>query len=108
MLYFETASQYLDTKATLEAKLAAINEIQAALLVAATKSATQGHIDEYMLNDGQTIIKTKYRNTEQIMNSYDSMEVIKQRVLASLNGTRVVRLMDSKNFPPYGYGRNGR
>jgi hypothetical protein len=97
MAIYDSAAIYIESATTIEAKIIAIEAIQAALLSTALKAASQGNISEYQLNDGQTIIKTVYRNAKEIQASYDAFEVIKQRLINSLNG-RVMRLMDSKNF----------
>ena len=97
MVIFDSASIYVDSQATIQAKITAIDNIQAALLTSALEAAEKGAISEYQLNDGQTIIKAVYRSAKQIEEAYDSFERIKQRLINSLNG-RMVRLVDRRNF----------
>lgn len=98
MVIYDSAAIYLESQPTALAKIAAINEIQAALLIAAVDAATKGNISEYMLNNGQTVIKTVYKNDKEIYDSYDRLEVLKQRLInQSVNG-RMVRLSDQVNF----------
>lgn len=98
MVYFSSAYIYIESCSDLRAKIAAIEAIQAALETSALTAATTGHISEYMLNDGQTIIKAIYRNVSEITRSINDLEKIKQRYIIKLNGGRMTRLMDEKNF----------
>jgi len=96
-IYFDTEGLYIQSCTTKLAKIAAIEAIQDALLTSALTAASKGAISEYQLNDGQTIIKTVYRNASEIEMAYDAFERIKQRLINSING-RIVRLMPSNNF----------
>lgn len=96
-VYFDSEGLYLECKTDLREKITAIEAIQAALLTTALKAAGTGNMTEYMLNDGQTIIKTVYRNSEEIIKAYDDYERIRQRLINQING-RMTRLVDSKNF----------
>lgn len=96
-LYFDNEGMYVASATTRLAKIAAIDAIQDALLTSAMTAASKGSISEYMLNDGQTIIKTVYRDSREIELAYDAYERIKQRLINAING-RIVRLMPSNNF----------
>ena len=97
MTVYDSASIYIDSRATLREKITAIDAIIAALEVSALKAAEGESIEEYWLDDGQTKIKTIRRTSEQIARSILSFEQIKQRYVNTLNG-RVFRLVDGKNF----------
>lgn len=97
MVYFDSADLYIESYSTNVAKIAAISAIQDALLSSALKAAAKGDISEYMLNDGQTIIKTVYRSGAEIQKAWNDFERIKQIYINRVNG-RMVRLVDSKNF----------
>jgi hypothetical protein len=88
----------------LREKIARIDAIITALEDAALKGAATGHLDEVSLDDGQTKIKTLYRNVTQITASITGFEAIKQRYVNQLNG-RSLRLVDAKNFYIGRYGR---
>jgi hypothetical protein len=96
-IYFDSADIYVDSCADLRAKIAAIDNILAALDTAALKAAANAGIQEYMLNDGQTIIKKIYRSASEVEASITAFEKIRQRYINRLNG-RVTRLVDGKNF----------
>ncbi len=104
MITYESEALYVESRTDRISKINAIQQIQDALLTSALKAAGQSNLQEYMLNDGQTIIKTIYRNPAQIHQAYIDFERIKQSLLNALNG-RMVRLVDSKNFYPHGSGR---
>lgn len=104
MVTFDSASIYIDSATSNKAKVVAIDAIIDGLLSTAAKAATDENITEYMLNDGQTIIKSVYRGSEAIYASIAAFERLKQMYMNRING-RMVRLVDSKNFIR---NRNGR
>jgi hypothetical protein len=103
MAVFDSADIYIQCTTDLRERIVRIDAIIDALETTALKAAATGNISEYSLNDGQTQIKTVYRSPKDVQASIDAFEMIKQRYINRLNG-RVVRLVDSKNFPG---NRNG-
>ena len=97
MAIYTSADLYIESKTSLRAKIAAIEAVQTALMTSALKAVAKASISQYSLNDGQTIIQTTYRNSNEITQSYEGFERIKQMFINQLNGRRV-RLVDSKNF----------
>lgn len=97
MPIFDSAYIYIESATSLCDKITRIDAVIDALLTNALKAATTDNIEEYSLNDGQTIIKTRYRNSASVMRSIKEMETIKQVYVNRLNG-RMIRLVDSKNF----------
>lgn len=98
MVIYKTASSYIGTCTTINAKIAAIEAIQTALLTQALIAIEQnGTISQYSLNDGQVIISTTYRSPEQIKKDYMAYEQIKNMFIMQKMG-RVTRLVDSKTF----------
>jgi hypothetical protein len=93
---YKTAGAYLETCASREAKIAALNEIQNALITTAMKAVQNGHISQYSMNNGQTIIQETYRSPAEVMEAYNKIEQIKQMLVNQ--GTRVVRLLDLRSF----------
>lgn len=96
-MVYESADLYIASCCGNEAKIAAIEAIQDALLTTALKAASKASISQYSLNDGQTIIQTTYRNSKEIQDSYMAFEAIKQMYINRCIG-RVVRLVDSKSI----------
>jgi hypothetical protein len=97
MVVFDSAALYIESQTGIKAKIVAIDAIIDALLVTAAKAATNDHLTEYSLNDGQVQIKSAYRGASAIFNSIKEFEKLKQIYMSRING-RVVRLVDSKNF----------
>lgn len=99
MIIYESEKHYIDSCASLQAKIAAIDVIIAALLSTAAQAATSDDISEYWLNDGQTQIKTINRGSAQIERSILAFERLRMMYVNRLNpGGRILRLVDSKNL----------
>lgn len=97
MVTYDTAQMYVQSKTTLEEKLAAVEAIMDSLLLMAADSAGSSNYSEYYLDDGQTKISTKYRSVMDVQAGIFAFERLRQMYLNRLNG-RVLRLVDSKNF----------
>jgi len=57
----------------------------------------------YSLDDGQTRISTTYRSSDQISVAITQYEKIRNRILAELTGTRIVRLADAGSIQSNGH-----
>lgn len=99
MVYYDSAEIYVQSATTLKAKIARIDAIITALETTALKAAANENISEYMLNDGQTVIKTVYNGSDAVAKSIEAFERIRIRYVNRLNG-HSFRLVDSKNFKP--------
>jgi len=97
MVYFESAGLYIASKTSAREKIAAIDQIIDSLLVTAADAASKDNIEEYQLNDGQTIIRTRYKNGAAIMASIRGFEELKTYYQNQINGN-MVRLTDRSNF----------
>ena len=97
MTYFSSAQIYIECGRDLRDKINRLNAVITALETTALKAAETGNLDEYSLDDGQTKIRTKYRDAVAVANSITAFETIRQRYINQLNG-RHVRLADSKNY----------
>jgi len=102
---YDSSEICIRSKKTLAEKIKTIDAMITALESTVLKAVGTANIDEYQLNDGQTIIKTIYRNATDVINSITALEAIRQRYVNQLNG-RMIRLVDSKNFT--GRRLNGR
>jgi hypothetical protein len=101
-IYIDSSLNGLTRRARLKTMVLRIEAIQDALLTSALQAAAKG-ANEYMLNDGQTIIKMVNRTPEQMSKAHAEYEKIKNDIINQLNG-RMVRLVDSKNFTGNRYG----
>lgn len=100
-IIFDSAGIYMESATDLKDKLAKICQLIDALYTQALNMTGTAGIDEYMLNDGQTIIKQSYKSSEDIMKTIKILEQQKNSIFRQLNGTGTVRLVDSKSFRMY-------
>jgi predicted nucleotidyltransferase len=101
-MIFESAHDYILNVDDQLTRIARIGQIIAGLENMMIIAASTGNFDEYSLDDGQTKIRTKYRDAAAIAKSLADFDALQQRLLARLNNNkngRVTRFMDSKNFP---------
>jgi len=97
MVTYDSEFDYIDSATTLKAKVTAIDAVIDKLETTLLKAATSDLFEEYLLDDGQTKIKTVYRSVEAITKGLTGLEAIKQRYINRLQG-RVVTMVDEKNF----------
>ena len=111
MLY-ESIPQYIETVSSLEDRINRLDAIltqmeNSMLMVAANPGegvSGQPGIDlteEYSLDDGQTKIRTKYRDVAAFIASYKQIMNIRNMIIARLNNNisgSIIRLRDSRNF----------
>lgn len=97
MPIFDSCGLYIQSKTTLKAQIAAMDQIILALNAAILRAATGEDVTEYQLNDGQTIIKQINRGVNAMTKSLMAIESLRQLYINRFNG-RVFRLVDSKNF----------
>ena len=99
-----TIADYLDSKDSIIAKLAAIDVLQDKMLASMTDNLdTSGaNISMYELDDGQVRVKTGYRSMAELTAGYDALEKIRLRYLNRLRGRTIV-LQDKGTFNPGGW-----
>jgi hypothetical protein len=101
MVYFDSATLYLQSKTTQSDRLDAIESIIDALILKAAAAADEDsgtfRYEEYFLNDGQTQIRARYRSVDDILNSIKIFERLAMTYRNRLNG-RAIRMVDGKNF----------
>jgi hypothetical protein len=93
MLQYDSAALYIDSAQSKKDKITKIDEIISALTTASLNSAVFADLEEYLVDNGQTKIKSVYRNPDQIITSIRRFMQIKQLLVNDLNG-RIVRLVD--------------
>lgn len=99
MAYYNSPVDYYQSRESILDKITALDAIIDALMVSAAAGAGTGHFAEYSLDDGQTKIRTAYRNVKDVEAGITAFERIKQRYINQLKGHRI-RLMDISNFRP--------
>ena len=91
-----TEYQYIINSTDLKERYDRICQIVVALEEQQLAAVGNSDIDEYTLDDGQTKIKTVYRNPESIAKAILRYEQICNRILQELTGTGIVALRDAK------------
>ncbi len=97
MVVFDSAYIYVSSATEICDKIDRLDAIITALEDVALIAAAKGDISEYSLDDGQTKIRTSYRDALEISKSITAFETIRMRYINRLNG-RQVRLVDGSNF----------
>ena len=105
MIYYASVGDYLAEARNDCAKLAALENIWWALCAASASAsdASTATVQELMLNDGQTIVKTMYRSPEQLLAAQDDVDRQIQKFKNRLRG----RTVQMKSAPNFLYGRLG-
>ena len=79
---------YIKSAATLEEELTFTRLVIAALKENALKAAANGDIEDYRIDDGQTVISTSYRSPEDIYTGIKFWLQEEQRLINQLYGNR--------------------
>jgi hypothetical protein len=103
MVYYDSCAVYVSSATTLKERLVKIRAIILVLYDAALKGAETDNMTEYMLDDGQTKIRTVYNGAAGVARALDIFKKQEQEILNQLNG-RITRHVDSKNLNRYGNG----
>lgn len=98
MVVYDSAFIYVDSATDLKDELCRINTILKGLKNALAASLSGAMTESYSLDTGQTKVNTKYRTYKEITDALLFFEQRKQITLNDLNKSRVVRLVDGRNF----------
>lgn len=97
MPIYDSCSIYLQTATSLQEKIVKLDAVIDALFTAATEAAENQGIDEYSLDDGQTKIRTRYRNSTEVFKAIKDYETLRTMYQNRLNG-RQFSLRDRTTF----------
>lgn len=98
---YDSATIYIESVTELDARIAKIKQVIAGLETMAISAATTGNFSEYSLDDGQTKIRTVYRNMTEVLGAIQAFDNLLQMLLQRQNNNvhgRVHRFVDGKNF----------
>ena len=95
---YPTVYDYFSCGTTTTEKIAKIDSILDGLYDAAANFAANSHIEEYRLDDGQTIIKTVYRTMEDITKAILKFERLRNMLINRNCIGRVIKLRDRDSF----------
>jgi hypothetical protein len=84
--FYNDPSEYIDSAATIGARITRLNEIITALETSALKSAGTANLSQYSFDDGQAKIYAMYSSPKQIANAIEAYTMIVERLTNKLNG----------------------
>lgn len=105
MAVYNSYIDFLAIKTGAAAKITAIDAIIDALLLTVLKAVEKGNVSEYMLNDGQSIIKTVYRSPIQVTETIEALRMVRQQYMNDITG-RVHRAASGDNVRNWRRGCN--
>jgi len=88
MLYCNNFVEYINLSTNIKQKLARIDAVIDALESTELTAAGSADIEEYRLDDGQTIIKTIFKSSDSIEKYISALEKRKTRILNRAYGHR--------------------
>lgn len=98
MLY-SCPAQYLETASSIEEKIVKLDVIINGLYDAAIRATESGEFEEYIIDTGQSRIKTIYRDMTHLEQSIIAFERIRQRLINKINGSSVILKNKYSNIP---------
>ena len=83
-------STYLECHKTLVDKIKAIEALISAFELKLLDVGDSIVYDDYEMNDGQMKVRTKYRNSKDVLAGINGLEQLKQRYLNRVNGRTTI------------------
>lgn len=86
---YVTFTQYVESATTTIDRIAKIDEIIDKLLLSNLDALIGGavpNVEEMQMNDGQMVVRTRFRSSTEINNVIKGLEQTKQRYINRLNG----------------------
>ncbi len=85
-----TISEYIQSKTSLDAKIAAIDLLIDNMIASAADAIDNSGTASYSFDDGQMKVMTQYRSVDEVMKGIQSLEKIKQIYVNRRNGNITV------------------
>lgn len=104
MITYVNVDANFESATTIKAKITKIDAIILSLMDTALKSVLNGDTVEYTLDTGQTKIRKVFSSTASVTKAIADYEKLRQMYVNKIS-SRVIRLVDSKNFNNGNYGR---
>ena len=96
---YESLGDYLTSSDDLKEQIQLIDDIIAAMRVSLLRGAAKADIQEYQLNDGQTIIRTNYRSLNEVQTAIFSLYRQRNLLIQQPNALGRIRVArDSDSF----------
>ncbi len=103
-MYYDSLQIYIESQTSLLAKIAAIDASITALQGSLLNGCVNADLQEYNFNDGQTIVRTIYRDVDKVINALKGLEYMRTIYQNKINGY-CARATDAKNLFPYRYNK---
>lgn len=85
-----TISEYIESQSSIKAKIDAIQSLIDSMLSKAIEAVDNSGTAEYLLDDGQVRIQTKYRSAVEVSKGIERLESILQMYINRHNGRATV------------------
>jgi predicted transcriptional regulator len=85
-----TVSQYMESKTTLQAKIAAYDKLIDAMENSIAEAMVSGHINQTEVDDGFMKVRLNYRNVGDMTKALAGLEALRQRYINRYNGRSTV------------------
>ena len=95
MIYNSLTTYFAETGDDLVARITRMKAVRAAMEDALLTGAGMGDIQQYTLNDGQTIINATQRDPKEIMKTITGLDYLISRLETQING-RVTSTVNNK------------
>ncbi len=83
---YTTITQYLESKTTLQAKIAAYDKLIEGMENALAEGIVSGHILQTEVDDGFMKVRLNYRSVGDMTKALSGLEMLRQRYINRLNG----------------------
>lgn len=97
-MIYEKATDYVNTGTTLDEQIVKIQAIINGLINLSLTAIENEIYEEYQVDDGQSVIKTRYRGLSAILASIKGYQALMQSLINQKQG-HVFTLVDGINFP---------
>jgi len=93
MAYFTDFGTYIRSASNVEDQIKKIDQSISALLDSMLDSATKSGMMEYEMDSGQSRVKVKYRNPDQINKTIAGLQAYRTTLVNEINGQQMSRLI---------------
>ena len=96
-MYYDSEAVYIISQTDAQAKIVAIDACIDALLTTVLTAMGTADTKEYVLNDGQTVIKKIYTDPKEVVLTVSILRMLRQQYINDIN-PRMMRLLGAKNL----------
>jgi len=93
MAIFTDFGTYIRSASDVKGQILKIDQVIDALVNSMLDSATKSGVMEYEMDSGQSRVKMKYRNPDQINKTIDGLRVYRMQLANQINESQICRLV---------------